>query len=161
MSLTAGLKYFVSDGHDPLNVQYHTLLTICVENTEVYNIICDSLYIVPRPNNGTLHLPLKPIGLHSEDPNPADDVPVDFSTDAENKSSLTAPAPLLTSISADESSAAPTSSVISNGEEADEDSEDKELSEWWAYVISKIEAAKAWAAGITTKIHKGTTEAAK
>ncbi|KAN0084724.1 Alkaline-phosphatase-like, core domain containing protein [Elaphomyces granulatus] len=36
------------------------------QNTEVYNILCDSLGIVPRPNNGTLRLPLRPIGLHSE-----------------------------------------------------------------------------------------------
>ena len=42
----------------------------------MYNLLCDSLEIEPRPNNGTLHLPLKPVGLHSdpdaptlEDPN--------------------------------------------------------------------------------------------
>jgi len=29
------------------------------QNTEVYNIVCDSLGIEPRPNNGTLRLPLK------------------------------------------------------------------------------------------------------
>jgi len=34
------------------------------ENTEVYNILCDSLHIEPKPNNGSLRLPLKPIGLH-------------------------------------------------------------------------------------------------
>lgn len=36
------------------------------ENTEVYNIICDSLSVTPRPNNGTLRLPLRPAGLHSD-----------------------------------------------------------------------------------------------
>lgn len=36
------------------------------QNTEVYNIVCDSLGIEPKPNNGTLRLPLKPIGLHSD-----------------------------------------------------------------------------------------------
>ncbi|KAH0536002.1 hypothetical protein FGG08_007101 [Glutinoglossum americanum] len=36
------------------------------QNIEVYNIVCDSLFITPRPNNGTLRLPLKPIGLHSD-----------------------------------------------------------------------------------------------
>jgi hypothetical protein len=35
-----------------------------LENTEVYNIICDSLNLEPRPNNGTLRLPLRPVGLH-------------------------------------------------------------------------------------------------
>ena len=36
------------------------------QNTEVYNIICDSLGIEPKANNGTLRLPLKPEGLHSD-----------------------------------------------------------------------------------------------
>lgn len=36
------------------------------QNTEVYNILCDSLGMEPKPNNGTLRLPLRPIGLHSD-----------------------------------------------------------------------------------------------
>ncbi|KAK3372014.1 alkaline-phosphatase-like protein [Podospora didyma] len=36
------------------------------QNTEVYNLLCDSVGIAPFPNNGTLRLPLKPIGLHSD-----------------------------------------------------------------------------------------------
>jgi len=31
----------------------------------VYNIICDSLNLVPKPNNGTIRLPFKPVGVHS------------------------------------------------------------------------------------------------
>lgn len=46
-------------------------------NTNVYNIICDSLGIEPRPNNGTIRLPFKTTGLH--DPaayeQPPDDPP--------------------------------------------------------------------------------------
>jgi predicted AlkP superfamily pyrophosphatase or phosphodiesterase len=34
------------------------------ENINVYNILCDSLGIEPQPNNGTLRLPLKPVGSH-------------------------------------------------------------------------------------------------
>lgn len=34
------------------------------ENIEVYNILCDSVGIAPAPNNGTLRLPLKTVGLH-------------------------------------------------------------------------------------------------
>ncbi|QSZ37155.1 hypothetical protein DSL72_009249 [Monilinia vaccinii-corymbosi] len=48
------------------------------QNIEVYNIICDSLALTPKPNNGTLRLPLKPIGFHSPDtlpPEPADPEP--------------------------------------------------------------------------------------
>lgn len=40
------------------------MLTIA-ENIEIYNIVCDSLNLVPKPNNGTLRLPLKPVGIHS------------------------------------------------------------------------------------------------
>lgn len=39
---------------------------LSAENIEVYNLICDSLSISPEPNNGTLRLPLKPVGLHSD-----------------------------------------------------------------------------------------------
>lgn len=51
-------------------------LTLFSENTEVYNVLCDSVGIIPAPNNGTLRLPFKPIGLHS-DPveNPTDPPP--------------------------------------------------------------------------------------
>ena len=48
------------------------------QNFEVYNIICDSLGIEPKPNNGTLRLPLKPVGLHSDEALSDEDVPVDL-----------------------------------------------------------------------------------
>jgi hypothetical protein len=44
----------------------------------VYNIVCDSLHIEPAPNNGTLRLPLKPIGLHSDAGAPVLDTPPDL-----------------------------------------------------------------------------------
>ncbi|KAI9802519.1 MAG: hypothetical protein M1833_001591 [Piccolia ochrophora] len=47
------------------------------QNIEVYNIVCDSLNIVPEPNNGTLRLPLKPLGLHSDPDAEPDDIPSD------------------------------------------------------------------------------------
>ncbi|KFG80437.1 ectonucleotide pyrophosphatase/phosphodiesterase family member 1 [Metarhizium anisopliae] len=40
--------------------------TIPTENLEVYNIVCDSLGMEPQPNNGTLRLPLKPVGTHDD-----------------------------------------------------------------------------------------------
>ncbi|KAF7559828.1 hypothetical protein G7046_g4334 [Stylonectria norvegica] len=40
------------------------------ENIEVYNMLCDSVGIEPVANNGTLRLPLKPIGLHDPDETP-------------------------------------------------------------------------------------------
>ena len=53
------------------------------QNLEVYNIICDSLGIEPKPNNGTLRLPLEPVGLHSDAPASADDTPADLPSEAE------------------------------------------------------------------------------
>lgn len=47
------------------------------ENTEIYNIICDTLGLEPKPNNGTLRLPLKPVGLHSDFGAPEIDTPFD------------------------------------------------------------------------------------
>ena len=35
------------------------------QNTEVYGIVCDSLGLPAAANNGSLRLPLKPVGLHS------------------------------------------------------------------------------------------------
>lgn len=40
------------------------------ENIEVYNLLCDSVGMVPKPNNGTLRLPLKPIGTHKPEDTP-------------------------------------------------------------------------------------------
>lgn len=50
-------------------------MKIQTENIEVYNILCDSIGLTPAPNNGTLRLPLKPVGLHDE--SPAIEVPSD------------------------------------------------------------------------------------
>lgn len=40
------------------------------ENIEVYNLLCDSLGLTPKPNNGTLRLPLQPIGTHESEDEP-------------------------------------------------------------------------------------------
>ncbi|KAI0390645.1 Phosphodiest-domain-containing protein [Xylariaceae sp. FL0594] len=37
------------------------------QNINVYNILCDSIGLEPMPNNGTLRLPLKVVGLHSDE----------------------------------------------------------------------------------------------
>lgn len=34
------------------------------QNLDVYNIVCDSLGLKPKANNGTLRLPFEPIGVH-------------------------------------------------------------------------------------------------
>ncbi|KAF2277443.1 Phosphodiest-domain-containing protein [Westerdykella ornata] len=47
------------------------------QNIELYNIICDSIGIEPAPNNGTLRLPLRPVGLHTDPETPPDETPAD------------------------------------------------------------------------------------
>jgi predicted AlkP superfamily pyrophosphatase or phosphodiesterase len=49
---------------------------VLLENTEVYNMLCDSIGLTPNPNNGTLRLPLMPIGLH-DDPAVSTEIPAD------------------------------------------------------------------------------------
>ena len=46
------------------------------QNIEVYNIVCDSLGIEPKPNNGTLRLPLKPVGVHGKPLDLPEDPPI-------------------------------------------------------------------------------------
>jgi hypothetical protein len=53
------------------------MLTQHTENIEVYNMLCDSVGISPAANNGTLRLPLKPIGLHSDPATSVLDTPAD------------------------------------------------------------------------------------
>lgn len=52
-------------------------LTASPENIELYNIICDSIGLNPAPNNGTLRLPLKPVGLHNDDEDLPNETPTD------------------------------------------------------------------------------------
>lgn len=53
------------------------MLISFAENIELYNIICDSIGLTPAPNNGTLRLPLKPVGLHNDDEDPPNETPSD------------------------------------------------------------------------------------
>lgn len=48
------------------------------QNIEVYNMVCDSIGVAPKASNGTLRLPLTPVGLHDSETvieEPADPVP--------------------------------------------------------------------------------------
>ncbi|KAF9871527.1 type I phosphodiesterase/nucleotide pyrophosphatase [Colletotrichum karsti] len=40
------------------------------QNINVYNILCDSVGLIPKPNNGTLRLPLSPVGTHKSEDTP-------------------------------------------------------------------------------------------
>ncbi|KAF2199630.1 ectonucleotide pyrophosphatase/phosphodiesterase family member 1 [Delitschia confertaspora ATCC 74209] len=71
------------------------------QNIELYNIICDSLSITPAPNNGTLRLPLKPVGLHTDPETPPDETPADpvETSSSPSSSALLATISILPSIS--------------------------------------------------------------
>lgn len=57
----------------------------------MYNILCDSIGMQAMPNNGTLHLPLKIVGLHDPETvleEPADPVKPETASTAETTSTV-------------------------------------------------------------------------
>lgn len=137
--LTAVSKFFVS-------YLFHAYaFTNNAENINVYNILCDSLGISPHPNNGTMHLPLKPVGLHSDEDAPALDSPSD--PPATSTAANTAPSPTVTVTQAE--SASPSSSTKPE-QEADEDSEN-----WLDSIWDKVEDVKDWASDLIDDVKQG------
>ncbi len=132
----------------------------------MYNILCDSIGMAPMPNNGTLRLPLRPIGLHSEPglDTPADPVssytvtseapptptptPSPSSTklvqvDPVTSSSVESPAPTAT-VGVDHPDAQPSENPADDGE-GDEDDEKSQLEkvgqsakDFWDWFTGKI-----------------------
>ncbi|KAK4659892.1 hypothetical protein QC762_114330 [Podospora pseudocomata] len=79
------------------------------QNINVYNMLCDSVGITPAPNNGTLRLPLKPIGLHSDH---EFDSPAESSTQTPVLSSSTSAKPVMVNpVTASAPLVAPTATV--------------------------------------------------
>ncbi|TQV92095.1 hypothetical protein V2A60_004395 [Cordyceps javanica] len=87
------------------------------QNIELYNLLCDSVGITPQPNNGTLRLPLKPIGTHTEEVvEEQDPAPTEAVTEA--PSSTTSTQPTSTSISTAETLPSPTPAQETEASEA-------------------------------------------
>lgn len=119
------------------------------QNIEVYNIVCDSLGVTPHPNNGTLRLPLQPIGLHSDKDAPAPETPHDLRPGDEN----TQVEPEDTE-RPDQSDPAelhdPASAPDENVKEGDEEKQsggsvEENKSTWWEFVHKELGKAKEWA----------------
>lgn len=93
----------------------------------VYNIICDSLGIEPQPNNGTLRLPLQPVGLHSDDATQdEDDLPKESpSTTISNQPDFQTGPP---------------------------DSEDDKGPTWWATLWGQVNEFKHWAGSMAEAV---------
>lgn len=113
----------------------------------MYNIVCDSLGIEPKPNNGTLRLPLQPIGLHSSQPAASDDIPEDLPSD---------PAVAVDVAHANATNPAPVAEPPGNRVETAQDSTPSEAdNSYWAFFTAKLEAAKAWADEMIAKLGEG------
>jgi len=95
------------------------------QNLEVYNIVCDSLGLVPEPNSGTLRLPLKPVGLHSDEAAPSLESPSDPPEETKT----------------DMSPASPSTSLVYIPEAPlpDEDEQEDSNRTWWEWIKSSFE----------------------
>ncbi|EPE29421.1 Alkaline phosphatase-like protein [Glarea lozoyensis ATCC 20868] len=144
------------------------------QNIEVYNIVCDSLGIDPKPNNGTLRLPLNTIGLHSPETTPAEPIdpqvpepesvasPVQIFTQsappATSASEISSADPVIEISPIEASSAAdpnvvpPTMVGVDTPEDANVDrpvvGDDSVVSEeeknFWSWFTDEINKAKGW-----------------
>lgn len=122
------------------------------QNLEVYNIICDSLGIEPNPNNGTLRLPLEPVGLHSNnEPASPDDITVDSPPKAEVSPAAEADND---TIVLHETPA--TTEPATSAKEIEEEGKGKGSSfyEKWKQMIAKVKAAMA---DLMAKFHSETS----
>ncbi|KAK4229546.1 alkaline-phosphatase-like protein [Podospora fimiseda] len=83
------------------------------QNINVYNMLCDSVGIIPASNNGTLRLPLKPIGLHSDNhlETPADPAEHTLVTSSSLKASASTKPVMVNPVTTSAASANPTVTV--------------------------------------------------
>ncbi|KAG7008905.1 hypothetical protein G7Y79_00004g014890 [Physcia stellaris] len=122
------------------------------QNLEVYNIVCDSLGIEPKPNNGTLRLPLQPDGLHSDEPALPEDLPIDL------PATIPAETPTVAVPSSASYAPAPTASTAANETQTnDESGKDSDGSLWgkWKQMMEDVKAAMA---DLVAKLHGGSDD---
>ncbi|ODM21398.1 hypothetical protein SI65_02241 [Aspergillus cristatus] len=110
------------------------------QNVNVYNILCDSLGIEPLPNNGTLRLPLQPIGLHSDEDVPVLEHPLDPPIASTSPSAFTSAIPQATPSATDAPVNAP-----ANTTDTEDDVEDEDQPAWWKAFWGKMHYFKDWA----------------
>ncbi|PLN75592.1 nucleotide pyrophosphatase family protein [Aspergillus taichungensis] len=115
------------------------------QNVNVYNIICDSLGLPPQPNNGTLRLPLKPVGLHSDTGAPA----VEDPSDPPATSTFVAAAPTHAA-SADPKPTSPAEAPA--GPNPDPETEYDERPTWWGTLWGKVGDFKNWATDVVDTV---------
>ncbi|KAI9745089.1 MAG: hypothetical protein M1818_001367 [Claussenomyces sp. TS43310] len=132
------------------------------QNIEVYNIVCDTLHLTPNANNGTLRLPLKPIGLHDSEnavPDP-EDLPASATSDAlvdPGSDSVISISPVEASSAADPNVLPPTMvgvndpdasaarPVVDDGAETHDDA--GKSTKFWGWLQGKLDRLKSWLGG--------------
>jgi len=129
------------------------------QNIEVYNIVCDSIGVEPKANNGTIRLPLKPVGLHMDDHDPANKHVADPPVEPQHLPSLSLFPTISASItsgmlSPTGSSGSELLSPVDNAtdESIEEDAKAKAGAAWIAWVSEKFGSVEDWAKGIWAKI---------
>ncbi|KAF2088229.1 nucleotide pyrophosphatase family protein [Saccharata proteae CBS 121410] len=146
------------------------------QNTELYNIVCDSIGADPKPNNGTLRLPLKPVGLHSDDDAEPSELPEDPPTSGPATSSVVsssatstvlgaeseAPTSIAMSVAPSNINVSPTSTTTNtspsaetgspNEDGSENDDEKSKSAKWWEWFVDKVNEAKTWAADAAGKV---------
>lgn len=110
------------------------------QNIEVYNIVCDSLGIRPHGNNGTIRLPMKTVGLHSDFDDGAPELPKDDPAD----------------IDVENVPETEVGSGAGGAEEKEEvtpgQGESESKAKWWKFLHDELEKAKDWAKEIINSI---------
>ncbi|ATY61442.1 ectonucleotide pyrophosphatase phosphodiesterase family member 1 [Cordyceps militaris] len=132
------------------------------QNIELYNLLCDSVGITPQPNNGTLRLPLQPIGTHTDevaevqDPLPTE--PITESTSSSASTQLTSateaasPAPTpVEEISAPAEPEGTDQPVAGDGGEGEEP-EGKQEHGLLGSLVGAVSGAWDWIAGQAGKV---------
>jgi hypothetical protein len=131
-----------------------------LENTEVYNIICDSLCLTPNPNNGSLRLPLKPVGLHSPENAASEPLdPVDPTTTTSHGTDAISISPVETSSAADQNDFQPGFIGVNPVEQGDENSpveddnkdnaaEEEHKDGLWDFLLGKLKDFKDWVSSL-------------
>ncbi|CAG7964605.1 unnamed protein product [Penicillium nalgiovense] len=143
------------------------------QNIEVYNIVCDSLGVDPLPGNGTLRLPLKPVGLHSDENAPFLDTPPDPPAQTSATAGPAQPAPPQPTppqpsppqpsppqpsppqpkpAQPKPANPAQPAQPASETPSTDHQSDDEKGPAWWGTLWHKFEDLKNWAGGVVDAV---------
>lgn len=122
------------------------------QNTEVYNIVCDSLGLEPKKNNGTIRLPFTVSGQHDPGdevviPDDMDDLELEPALLPPEFPNLTAmPPPTPTTVAVvPETLSVPLASIEPEAtDDGSEKLESNETSSWLAWFNGKLQAVKDW-----------------